>query len=74
MTTAGAAESTYQERRDTFAAEEARLGRTSFRFSVFRGVLFFAFVACLFVVLLRAGRPGWEWWAGAGFWLVAFLA
>jgi hypothetical protein len=68
------AESTYQVRRDTFAAEEARLGRTSFRFSVFRGILFFAFVACLFVVLLRAGRPGWEWWAGAGFWLVAFLA
>src|SRR5690349_22980044 len=74
MTATGSAESTYRERRNTFAAEEARLGRISFRFSVLRGVLFLAFVACLFVVLLRAGRPGWEWWAGAGFWLVAFVA
>lgn len=67
-------ESVYQQRRDTFAAEEARLGRISFRFSVFRGALFLAFAACLFVILLRGGRPGWEWWAGAGFWLVAFVA
>ncbi len=64
----------YRHRRDTFAAEEARLTKTSFRFSIFRGLLFLAFVACLAVILVRGGRPGWEWWAGAGFWLVAFLA
>jgi len=64
----------YRQRRDTFAAEEARLTRISFRFSIFRGALFLAFVACLAVILVRGGRPGWEWWAGAGFWLIAFLA
>jgi hypothetical protein len=64
----------YRQRRDAFAAEEARLTRISFRFSIFRGLLFLAFVACLAVILVRGGRPGWEWWAGAGFWLVAFLA
>jgi hypothetical protein len=65
---------TYRQRRDAFAAEERRLSRVSFRFSVFRGVLFLAFLACLAVILVRGGRPGWEWWAGAGFWLLAFLA
>jgi membrane protein implicated in regulation of membrane protease activity len=64
----------YQQRRDAFAAEERRLARISFRFSVFRGGLFLAFVACLAVILIRGGRPGWEWWAGAGFWFIAFLA
>lgn len=64
----------YRHRRDAFAAEEARLTGISFRFSVFRGALFVAFIACLGVVLAKGGRPGWEWWAGAGFWLVAFLA
>lgn len=64
----------YRQHRDTFAAEEALLTRTSFRFSIFRGLLFLAFVACLAVILVQGGRPDWEWWAGAGFWLVAFLA
>jgi membrane protein implicated in regulation of membrane protease activity len=65
---------TYQERRDAFAAEEKRLAGISLRFSVLRGVLFLLFLGCLLMILLRGGRPGWEWWAGAGFWLVAFLA
>jgi membrane protein implicated in regulation of membrane protease activity len=64
----------YQERRDAFAFEERRLAGISFRFSVLRGTLFLAFVACLTVILVRGGRPGWGWWASAGFWLVAFLA
>jgi len=66
--------SAYQERRDAFAAEEKRLAGVSFRFSLLRGGLFLVFVGCLLMILLRGGRPGWEWWAGAGFWLVAFLA
>jgi hypothetical protein len=64
----------YRQRRDAFTGEERRLATISFRFSVFRGGLFLAFVACLAVILIRGGRPGWEWWAGAGFWLIAFLA
>lgn len=64
----------YRHRRDTFAVEEARLTRISVRFSIFRGLLFLAFVACLAVILVQGGRPRWEWWAGAGFWLIAFLA
>ncbi|HEV8582389.1 MAG TPA: DNA mismatch repair protein MutS [Thermoanaerobaculia bacterium] len=68
------ASQTYRQRRDAFAAEERRLSRISFRYSIFRGVLFLAFVACLALILFRGGRPGWGWWAGAGFWLVAFLA
>jgi len=64
----------YQQRRDAFAAEEQRLARLSFRFSLLRGVLFFAFVACLAAILVHGGRIGWEWWAGAAFWLVAFFA
>jgi len=63
----------YSRRRDTFAAEEHRLARISFRFSLFRGALFAAFVVCLGVILARAGNPGWEWWAGAGFWFLVFL-
>jgi hypothetical protein len=69
----GTPESIYNQRRDAFAAEERRLAGISFRFSLFRGALFFAFVACLAVILFRGGRPGWEWWAGAGFWLAAFV-
>lgn len=64
----------YQQRRDTFAAEEKRLALLSFRFSLFRGALFAGFAICLFVILLRAGQPSWGWWAGAGAWLLAFLA
>jgi membrane protein implicated in regulation of membrane protease activity len=67
-------DSTYQERRDAFAAEEKRLAGISLRFSILRGGLFLVFLGCLLVILLRGGRPGWEWWAGAGFWLLAFLA
>ena len=63
----------YAQRRDAFAAEERRLAGTSFRFSLFRGALFAAFVVCLAVILVRAGNPGWGWWAAAGFWLVAFF-
>jgi hypothetical protein len=63
----------YAQRRDAFAAEEARLGGISFRFSLVRGALFLAFAACLIVILVKGGNPGWEWWAGAAFWLVAFL-
>ena len=64
----------YRQRRDAFAAEEQRLARISFRVSVVRGALFLAFVACLAVILVRGGIPGFGWWAGAAFWLVAFLA
>lgn len=63
----------YAHRRDAFAAQERRLAGISFRFSLFRGALFAAFVVCLAVILVRGGSPGWRWWAGAGFWLVAFL-
>jgi membrane protein implicated in regulation of membrane protease activity len=64
---------TYAHRRDAFAAEERRLAGISFRYSLARGALFAAFVVCLGVILVRGGLPGWRWWAGAGFWLVAFL-
>jgi MutS-like protein len=74
METAPEAETVYRRRRDAFAAEERRLGRISFRFSILRGALFLVFVACLGVILIRGGTPGLGWWAGAGFWLVAFLA
>jgi MutS-like protein len=67
------ADSTYRERRDAFAAEEKRLAGISFRFSLLRGALFLTFIICLAVILIRGGRPGWGWWVGAGFWLVAFL-
>src|SRR3954452_12639963 len=73
MTAQSSPHSSYQERRDTFAAEEKRLAGISFRFSLFRGALFLAFVVCLAVILVRGGRPGWGWWAGSGFWLVAFV-
>jgi membrane protein implicated in regulation of membrane protease activity len=72
--TARSPHSIYQERRQVFAAEEKRLAGISFCFSLLRGGLFLLFVACLILILIRGGRAGWEWWAGAGFWLVAFLA
>jgi membrane protein implicated in regulation of membrane protease activity len=68
-----AASETYAHRRDAFAVEEQRLAGISFRYSLVRGALFAAFVVCLGVILVRGGLPGWRWWAGAGFWLVAFL-
>lgn len=68
------AETVYTQRRDAFAAEEARLARISFRFSIFRGVLFLLFVACLAVILIQSRTREWEWWAGAAFWFVAFMA
>ncbi|HEV7504257.1 MAG TPA: hypothetical protein VGS07_05060 [Thermoanaerobaculia bacterium] len=74
MTVQSSPHSTYRDRLQVFAAEEKRLAGISFRFSILRGALFLLFVGCLLVILLRGGRPGWEWWAGAGFWLVAFLA
>jgi MutS domain V len=66
---------TYRRRRSSFEAEERRLARISFRYSVVRGVLFFGFVVCLAVILARAGTaflPGW-WIAAAG-WLAVFFA
>jgi hypothetical protein len=66
---------TYRQRRSAFEAEEKRLARISFRFSVVRGGLFLGFLACLAVILVRAGSafvPGW--WIGAAGWLVAFFA
>jgi membrane protein implicated in regulation of membrane protease activity len=64
---------TYAHRRDAFAVAEQRLAGISFRYSLVRGALFAAFIVCLGVILVRGGLPGWRWWAGAGFWLVAFL-
>src|SRR4051812_50211465 len=64
---------TYTRRRDAFAAEEARLARISFRFSLLRAGLFLAFFVCLVVILLQRGRVEWGWWAGAVFWLAAFV-
>jgi hypothetical protein len=71
--TSTAPATTYAQRRDTFAAEEARLAGISSRFSLLRGALFLAFVVCLAVILVQRGNPGWGWWAGAAFWLVAFF-
>src|SRR4051812_35558142 len=65
--------STYTRRRDAFAVEEARLARISFRFSLLRAGLFLAFFVCLVVILLQRGRVEWGWWAGAVFWLAAFV-
>ncbi len=63
----------YTHRSDAFATEEARLARISFRFSLLRAGLFLAFFVCLVVILLQRGRVEWGWWAGAVFWLVAFV-
>src|SRR4051794_41879936 len=64
---------TYTHRRDAFAAEEARLARISFRFSLLRAGLFLGFFVCLVVILLQRGRVEWGWWAGAVLWLAAFV-
>jgi MutS-like protein len=64
---------TYTHRRDAFAAEERRLAGISYRFSLLRAGLFLAFVVCLAVILVQRGHSGWPWWAGAVFWLVAFV-
>jgi len=74
MTAQSSPPKTYLERRAAFATEEKRLAGISFRFSILRGGLFLLFSGCLLMILIRGGRPGWEWWAGAGFWLLAFLA
>src|SRR4051812_5094752 len=63
----------YTHRRDAFAAEERRLAGISYRFSLLRAGLFLAFVVCLGVILAQRGHSGWPWWAGAVFWLVAFV-
>ncbi len=74
MSAQSSPQETYLERRAAFAAEEKRLAGISLRFSILRGGLFFLFLGCLLMILIRGGRPGWEWWVGAGFWLLAFLA
>ncbi|HEX7184612.1 MAG TPA: hypothetical protein VF756_22500, partial [Thermoanaerobaculia bacterium] len=63
----------YRQRRAAFAEEERRLARVSFRFSVFRGALFLAFVACLVTILVRAAVAEWEWWVAAAFFLGVFV-
>lgn len=68
-------EDTYRQRRAAFEAEERRLARVSFRFSLLRGGLFLGFLACLGVILVRAGSmAGMGWWIAAAVWLVAFFA
>ncbi|HYG63873.1 MAG TPA: DNA mismatch repair protein MutS [Thermoanaerobaculia bacterium] len=64
----------YQERAAAFTEEERRRSRVSFRFSLLRGGLFFAFAGCLLMILITAGTfvPGW--WIGAGAALLGFLA
>ncbi|HYU33178.1 MAG TPA: DNA mismatch repair protein MutS [Thermoanaerobaculia bacterium] len=64
---------TYRERAAAFSAEERRLARISFRFSVGRGSLFFGFVATLLAILIRASLADARLWLLAGGWLVAFL-
>ncbi|MFP5285398.1 MAG: MutS-related protein, partial [Thermoanaerobaculia bacterium] len=70
----GVIESTYRERRDSFLQEERRLSRISLRFSIVRGVLFAAFVACLLWVLFDPGSPRDVGFGGAALFFVAFLA
>jgi energy-coupling factor transporter ATP-binding protein EcfA2 len=65
---------TYEERRDRFSAEERRLARKSFRFSVVRGGFFVLFLAGLVWILLNARGAGWEQWAAAFAPFVVFLA
>src|SRR6185436_20954915 len=64
---------TYRDRAAAFAAEEKRLARISFRFSVGRGALFLGFVASLVMILVRASVADSRLWLLAGAWLVAFL-
>ena len=67
-------ETVYRERRDSFQREERRLARISLHFSIVRGILFAAFVACLLWVLFDPGAPREAGFGGAAFFLVAFLA
>jgi hypothetical protein len=66
-------ESTYRDRAASFSAEERRLARISFRFSVGRGALFLGFAATLLLILVRAAVADADWWLAAGAWLAAFL-
>ena len=61
----------YQERRERFAAERARLAGRSRAFSIARLLVFLAFAACLALVLWNAASPG-IWWAGAAVALAVF--
>lgn len=65
---------TYEQRAAAFSAEERRLARVSFRFSIVRAALFVGFVASLLTILIRASYGESVWWLVAGAWLVAFLA
>lgn len=68
-------EDIYRQRRAAFDAEEQRLARVSFRFSLLRAGLFVGFLACLAVILVRAGSSGEPgWWIAAAVWLVVFFA
>lgn len=64
---------TYQNRAAAFSAEERRLARISFRFSVGRGALFLGFLATLLTILVRASLADATLWLVAGAWLAAFL-
>src|SRR6185436_1131193 len=64
---------TYRDRAAAFAAEEKRLARISFRFSVGRGALLKEYVASLVMILVRASMADARLWLLAGAWLVAFL-
>ena len=64
---------TYQNRAAAFSAEERRLARISFRFSVGRGALFLGFLATLLTILIRASMADARLWLVAGVWLAAFL-
>lgn len=66
--------STYEERRDRFAAEEQRLARKSLRYSIVRGGFFLLFLAGLVWILSNARGAGWEQWAAAFAPFVVFLA
>jgi hypothetical protein len=66
--------SLYSERAAAFSAEERRLARVSFRFSIIRAALFVGFVASLLAILIRASYGETAWWLVAGAWLAAFLA
>lgn len=63
----------YRDRAAAFSAEERRLARISFRFSVGRGALFLGFLATLLTILIRASLADARLWLVAGAWLVAFL-
>jgi hypothetical protein len=65
---------TYRRRRAAFDAEERRLAKVSFRYSLLRGGLFLGFLTCLGVILVGAGSVAvLKWWIGAAVWLVAFF-